>query len=235
MPLFSAFSRPSRGIAPARPAHRRAARLAAAALLSAGLAAPAAAQVQLQIPDQPAPQGQAPQGQAPQGQAPTIQAPAGQGPATAPGPEAEPQRFGDWVRRCTANPPKDASPPKQGEQVACFITQHLVDQNSQRPLLKITIGFFRPNRQPMAVIALPLGVPLAAGVQVGVDGKGVAAAPFQFCRVDGCQAYLPLSPEVLSAFKAGNQGVIQLHANKNQPINMQFSLSGFTAGYGSIE
>ncbi|WP_193371090.1 invasion associated locus B family protein [Pelagibius marinus] len=206
----------------------------AAALLSAGLAAPvvpAAAQVQLQIPDQPAPQGQAPQGQAPQGQAPQGQAPAGQGPATAP----EPERFGDWVRRCTPNPPKDASPPKEGEQVACFITQQLVDQNSQRPLLKITIGFFRPNRQPMAVIAMPLGVPLAGGVQVGVDGKGIAGAPFQFCRVDGCQAYLPLSAEVLNSFRAGNQGVIQLHANKNQPINMQFSLSGFTAGFGSIE
>jgi invasion protein IalB len=235
MPLLSAFTRPIRGAAPARPAHRHAVRLLAAALLSAGLAAPAAAQVQLQIPDQPAPQGQAPQGQAPQGQAPTIQeAPAGQGPATAPNP-SEPQRFGDWVRRCTATPPKEAAPPKEGEQEVCFITQHLIDQNNQRPVLKITIGFFRPNRQPLAVIAMPLGVPLAGGIQVGVDGKRVAGVPFQFCREDGCQAYLPLSEEVLSAFKAGNQGVMQLHANKDQPLNVAFSLSGFTAGYGSIE
>lgn len=223
---------PVRGAAPARPAARRPqARLTTAlagpafllAALLAALPGPALGQTQ-----QPAPQGEVQTFQAPsQAPAEPVQA--------APSTVTPPQRFGDWTRRCTANPPKEASPPKQGEQEVCFITQQLVDQNNQRPVLKITIGFFRPNRQPLAVIAMPLGVPLAGGVQVGVDGQRVAGVPFQVCREDGCQAYLPLSEEVLSAFKAGNQGVMQLHANQDQPLNMGFSLSGFTAGYGSIE
>lgn len=191
----------------------------AAALLAA--AVPANAQTTTQQ--------QAPQQQAPEGQAPAIQAPAGQGPAT---PAAQ---HGDWVQRCTPNPPPEASPPKQGEEQVCFLTQQLVDQNNQRPVLKITIGFFQPGRRPGAVIAMPLGVPLADGIQIGVDGKGVAGVPFQVCRRDGCQAFLPLSEEVLGAFKAGAEGVVQLRAGESDPINLPFSLSGFTAGYGSIQ
>lgn len=191
--------------------------LLSGALFSLGTGLPAQAQTQTQ-----------------QDEVQTFQAPAGEGQAT-PDAVSPPERFGDWMRRCTVDPPKDAAPPKAGEQEVCFLTQQLVDQENQRPVMKITIGFFQSERRPMAVIALPLGVPLAAGVQVGVDGKGIAGVPFQFCRRDGCQAYLPLSAEVLGAFKAGSQGIIQLHANEDQPINLDFSLSGFTAGYGSIE
>jgi len=239
MPLFSAFTRPIRGAAPARPVHRRTARLVAAALLSAGLAAPAAAQVQLQIPDQPAPQGQAPQGQAPQGQAPQgqapiIQAPAGQGPATAPNP-SQPQRFGDWVRRCTANPPPEASPPPPGKQEVCFLVQSVVLQNAQKPVLTITIGFFGPEHQSLAIVDTQLRVPLAHGIRVGVDGKEVGDTPFEFCHPQGCRAFLPLSEQIVTAFKAGAQGAVQMRSSGGDPVNLPVSLKGFTAGYSSLE
>lgn len=220
-----------------RPAAWLAAMLLTGALLALGSALPARAQTEQPqdgIQTFQAPTGQAPTGQEPSGQEPAGQAPAGQGPAEA-GTVSPPERFGDWVRRCTDDPPNDAAPPKQGQQEVCFITQQLVDQDNQRPVMKVTVGFFKPDRRPMAVIALPLGVPLAGGVQVGVDGKGVAGVPFQFCRPDGCQAYLPLSDEVLGAFKAGQQAVVQLRRSQDQTIDLAVSLSGFTAGYGSIE
>lgn len=216
----------------ARPAAWLATVLLTGALLALGSALPVRAQTEQ--PQDGIQTFQAPTGQAPSSQEPAGQAPAGQGPAEA-GSVSPPERFGDWVRRCTNDPPSDAAPPKQGQQEVCFITQQLVDQDNQRPVMKVTVGFFKPDRRPMAVIALPLGVPLAGGVQIGVDGKGVAGVPFQFCRPDGCQAYLPLSGEVLSAFKGGQEAIVQLRRSQDQTIDLAVSLSGFTAGYGSIE
>ncbi|MEO3429470.1 invasion associated locus B family protein [Pelagibius sp. CAU 1746] len=204
-----------------------------------GLAGPAAAQVQLQIPDQPAPQGQAPQGQAPQGQAPqgqapALQAPAGSGPAV-PSAASQPQRFGDWVRRCTADPPPEASPPPAGKQEVCFLVQQVVVQNAQKPVLSITIGFFGPEHQSLAIIDTQLRVPLAHGIRVGVDGKEVGGTPFEFCHQQGCRAFLPLSAEIVSAFKAGNSGAVQMRSSGGEPVNLPISLKGFTAGFGSLE
>ncbi len=211
MPLHTAFKRLIPGAAHHGRGRGKVRRLPAA-LLTAGPGAASAAQAEAQ--QQPAPQGQAPSGQA-TGAPPTM--------------------FGDWVQRCTPTPPEEASPPREGEQEVCFITQQLVNQNNQRPVLKITVGFFKPGRRPGAVIAMPLGVPLAGGVQIGVDEKGIAAVPFQVCRRDGCQAFLPLTEQVLAAFKAGNQGIVQLKPGQGDPLNLPFSLSGFTAGFGSLQ
>lgn len=195
---------------------RTGARLAAAAalglaLLVASLPPPAAAQSQTQPAPQPAPQA-SPQGQATQAKV-----------------------FGDWVQRCTPNPPPGASPPRDGELEACFIAHQYVDPGSRRPLLKITIGFFEPGRRPGAVIAMPLGVPLASGIRLSVDGKEVAALPFQVCRRDGCQAFLPLSDEVVAAFKAGTKAHARVASSQGEGLDLPFSLKGFTAGYGSIQ
>ncbi|GAB4240289.1 MAG: hypothetical protein Tsb0032_43880 [Kiloniellaceae bacterium] len=209
MLLLTDFERPSRRAA----SRRLSAALLAAALLAGAAQAPSGAQAQTQ-----------PQPQAPQGQAPANQAPAG-----------STTKFGDWTQRCTPNPPPPASPPAAGQDTACFITQQLINQSNQQLVLKITVGFFEPGRQPGAVLAMPLGVPLADGVQIGVDGKGIVGVPFQFCRQDGCQAYLRMSDEVVKAFKAGNQGAVQLASGSNNPLTMPFSLSGFTAGYDSLK
>ena len=79
-------------------------------------------------------------------------------------------------------------------------------------------------------------VPLANGVHITVDGKPVAAVPFQVCqRREGCIAYIPLNNEIVSAFKAGNQAVATMKSGVGEALNLPISLSGFTAGFGSIQ
>lgn len=173
-------------------------------------AAPAGAQTQTQ------PQVQ------PQGQAPAAQPPAE-------------QAFGDWVQRCTPEPPPGASPPPAGKQNVCFLVQQVMDQNSQRPLLKVTIGFFGEERQPGAVIAMPLGVPLARGLHISVDGSELGTIPFQVCRRDGCQAYFQLEETSVAAFKAGTQAQARVESTQGEGFNLPISLKGFTAGYGAIQ
>ena len=190
-------------------------RVLAAAAVAGLLALPAATQAQTQQPVQP---------QAPQGQPP---APAD--------PETTGQVFGDWVERCTPTPPPGASPPAPGEQNVCFIMQQVMDQNTQRPLLKITIGFFGEPRQAGAVIAMPLGVPLARGLEISVDGKEIRTVPFQICRRDGCQAYMLMDEAAVGAFKAGGQAQARVASTENESIDLPISLKGFTAGFGAIQ
>ena len=190
------------------------------AVLQAFAASPAPAQTTIQPqPVQPQPIQPAPQGQPP----------ATQSPATAG------QRFGDWVQRCTPNPPPQASPPAAGQQTVCFIMQQVMDNNTQRPMLKITIGFFGPQRQPGAVIAMPLGVPLARGMHLSVDGTEIDRVPFQVCRRDGCTAFIPLDDKALGAFRAGAQAVASVDSGQGESLNLPISLNGFTAGYGSLQ
>lgn len=186
---------------------------ALAAVLAGGLAtAPQGVRAQVQIQPQPQPQDQAP----------AVQPPAD-------------KVFGDWVQRYTSEPPPGASPPPAGKQNVCFLVQQVTDQNTQRPLLKVTVGFFGEERQPGAVIAMPLGVPLAHGIQISVDGSELDTVPFQVCRRDGCQAYIILQESSVAAFKAGSQAQARVESTQGEGFNLPISLKGFTAGYGAIQ
>ena len=193
--------------APKAPLLAAALAVAVAGALAAG---PAAAQTQTQ------PQVQ------PQGQAPAVQPPTD-------------QVFGDWIQRCTPEPPPGASPPPAGQQNVCFLVQQVMDQNTQRPLLKVTIGFFGEERQAGAVIAMPLGVPLAHGLHISVDGSELGTIPFQVCRRDGCQAYFKLEDTSVAAFKSGTQAQARVESTQGEGFNLPISLKGFTAGYGSLQ
>jgi invasion protein IalB len=228
MPLFIDFVRLTRDAV-----HRKRAggpsSVVLAALVAGGLAAahlPAPAVAQIQIPSAQGDPIQAPpaQGQQTQGQQPVPQAPAA--------PPGTP--FGAWTQRCTPNPPPGSSPPAAGQQEVCFLVQQVADPQTQRPVMKVTIGHFEPGRQVGAVIVMPLGVPLARGLQIGVDGKNLGSVPFEVCRRDGCQAFLPMNADVVSAFKAGSQATVVVQSSQGAALNLALSLRGFTAGFNSL-
>lgn len=225
---------------PRQPAGRRRHTLflaaALAALLPAGLAsfAPGSALAQTQQPAPP-PLPQQPI-QVQPGQQQPGQQPAPQGQAQPGAPAAPPpgETHGDWVARCTANPPPGASPPPAGKQEACFLIQELVDQETRRPLLKITVGFFGEERQAAAVIATPLGVQLGHGILISVDGKEIDRVPFQICEPNGCQAVLRMTDAAVAAFKAGNQAEARVEV-RGRARGLPISLRGFTAGFTAIQ
>lgn len=233
-----------------RPSGRRGRILALAAVLAVAAGAPlftplftgagARAQTQQPLPpelQQPLPvqPGQVPgqqQQQQPVPPQPQQQQPA---PQAQPGADADAdQRHGDWQERCTPEPPPGASPPPPGKDVACFLIQTVSDLDTRRPLLKITIGFFGPERRVAAVIAIPLGVQLMRGLEVSVDGKTIDTVPFQVCEPSGCQAVLPMDPPVVDAFKAGNQAEARVEV-RGREHGLPISLKGFTAGFNAIQ
>lgn len=188
--------------------------------------------LQQPLPVQP---GQPPVQQPPAQQPPAQQQPTQQQ-APQPGAGADAgQRHGDWIQRCTPNPPPGASPPAPGEQTACFLVQTASDQNTRRPLLKITVGFFGAQRQAGAVVAMPLGVPLARGLRISVDGKEIDTVPFQVCEAEGCQAFVPMEDAMVAAFKAGTTAHASVESSQGQDFSVPISLKGFTAGFTAIQ
>jgi len=234
---------------PRQPAGRRRHRFnlaaALAALVAAAGLAPLAAGSALAQPQQPArpPLPQQPtqvqpgQQQDPQqpGQRP-VQQPLPQSQAQPADPAAPPsgEKHGDWVVRCTPNPPPGASPPPAGKQQVCFLIQELVDQDSGRPLMKITVGFFGQGRQVAAVIATPLGVQLRPGILVSVDGKEIDRVGYQVCEPGGCQAVLPMNDAAIAAFKADAKAEARIEV-RGQERGLPVSLRGFTAGFAAIQ
>jgi len=213
MPLRTAFTRLLRGNLQDGASRSWVGRGVSATVIAAAVAA-------IALPGPSAAQNPQP---VPQVQAPPLQATIG-------------QTFGAWQQRCTpGQPPGTAAQPGTESQEACFIAQDFIDPGSRRPVLKVTIGYFGPNRQTGAIIAFPLGVPLARGVQISVDGRPLSPIPFQVCRTNGCQAFLLFNDELIAAFKAGNQAVVRLQSAQNEVLDLPLSLNGFTAGFASIK
>lgn len=141
------------------------------------------------------------------------------------------ESFGSWRLICAV--PTD--PAVQAQPQSCFISQRFLDPTSQRPVLIVTIGYFRPGAPLAALIAMPLGIPLSKGVEINVDGRPVMTVPFDICRRDGCQVFVEMNDALVSAFRAGNQAAAIVRSNRGNALNLPFSLQGFTAGYERVK
>src|SRR3546814_15418094 len=101
-----------------------------------------------------------------------------------------------------------------------------MEEDSRRPLLKRTVGFFGAERQLRAIIAMPLGVPLATGIQISVDGQAIGTVPFDICRRDGCLADLLLTDSAVNAFKHVSKAQASVTSTPGDGTNMPISMPG---------
>lgn len=147
-------------------------------------------------------------------------------PAQPPGPP--PQVFGDWFLPCEPAPQEGSGP-------RCVLLQNVINQENQQPLMQVAVGFYGRDRQRVVVIKLPLGVTLPPGIQMRIDESPAAAVPFQICRPDGCQAFIPLDEKLLAAMKAGIGGTVSFRDAGNRPVQLPVSLKGFTAGFAEVK
>ncbi len=135
-------------------------------------------------------------------------------------------KFKDWTVHCEK--PDDATP----EQ--CVIFQTLVNNDTQKPVLQLTVGYLGPEKEPVALFQVPLGVALRPGVDVKVDSKDLVRIPFERCDPGGCMAGLALSSQLISALKGGSKGQVIVHDASGRQVPLEVSLSGFTAGFDAL-
>ena len=135
--------------------------------------------------------------------------------------------IGDWRLKCLTDP--------NTQNEACVLLQDIVAESDNKPVMQVAIGFWGPERRRGALITLPLGVILPPGIELSVDGGVVGQVPFFACPPNGCQVHAVLDDNLLNRFKKGNKGLVKFQTRDGQTIPVEFSLSGFTAGFGKIK
>jgi invasion protein IalB len=136
------------------------------------------------------------------------------------------QAFGDWEIRCsTANPDQ------------CVLYQLLKDA-AGTPIVEVTMIKLPQGSQALAGVTAvtPLGTVLSAGLNIQIDENPGRQYPFGWCTPNGCFARFGLAADAIAMLKGGAKGQVAIFAisKPEQPVLMNLSLNGFTAGFDAL-
>lgn len=134
---------------------------------------------------------------------------------------AETQRFQDWEVSCSAEGGQ--------QQGGCIMRQMINNPDSNDPLMSAVVAYSPQAQASVLAFMLPLGVNLAPGMQLQVDGNEPVGFPYQFCMEQGCRADLPLESSLLQQLRSGNSATVSAIAPDGQRLDLDLSLMGFTS------
>ena len=140
-------------------------------------------------------------------------------------PEVRETRHNDWTEVCISD---------QGATRCEAIQLLSVNQGDQsQPILRVTVS--KVNEQPFIEFALPLGMDLRSGMVVQVDQGEELRFGYSTCVPQGCAGVLQLTPELMTALKAGSQARLGFRPFGSEQVQvLEISLSGFTAASQGI-
>ena len=167
-----------------------------------------------QTPRPPAPQA-APAAEAPAAAAAQPVAPTADSrtPATT--------KFSDWNMECF-------EPAAEG--LACQATHRVIAGEGAQVVMVFSVAS-AGNDAANVQIALPLGISLQAGIQLVVGTGYQANIPLSRCTPQGCLVEGKASAELLAALRRERAGTVLVRNEKGEPIELPFSLIGFTDAY----
>lgn len=193
-------------------------------------------------PDAPSAEVPAPDAASPAEAAPTLEpaptpgtpAPAAEAPAAAPDapaaeapaqPEIDVTEHGDWDVGCLAG------------TESCEMQQVALDASGNPVVLVRVIKLPEAEEaEALAIVNTPLGTLLPSGLGFQIDGGEASALPFEWCVQEGCIVRLGLREPDVTALKRGSAVRLRVAsiADPDQPVELNLSLSGFTAAYDSL-
>ncbi len=135
---------------------------------------------------------------------------------------------GDWEVSCIKT--------ETGED-PCAMVQILNGQQGE-PIAEITVGKLPEGGAAVAWanVIVPLETLLQAQLAVSIDGAPRKLYNYHHCVPIGCVAQLGLTQGDIDAMKGGSKAVLSLVPARlpDQILNMDMSLSGFTAGFDGL-
>lgn len=137
----------------------------------------------------------------------------------------EGQRFKDWTVGCDKV--------EDSDKTRCFIYQTVVNNENDKPVLQMAIGYLPDNNKPAAILTVPLGVALPPGMGLRIDGGELLKFEYERCVPKGCIAGLPLTNELIAQFKRGSKAQVLIHDGR-QAVPLPISLQGFTKGFNAL-
>ena len=137
--------------------------------------------------------------------------------------------IGDWEMRCIKAP--------EGEDDPCQMYQ-LLDDGSGSPVAEVSMFKLPEGGKAVAaaIVVVPLETSLQAQLNIAVDGANARRYPYSFCNQIGCYARIGFTQPEVTAFQRGNVATLTIVPvlAQNQKINLEMSLTGFTAAYKEV-
>lgn len=135
---------------------------------------------------------------------------------------------GDWEQKCIKT--ADGKDP-------CQIYQLLKDAEGNS-VAEVSM-FALPAGQEAAAgatIIVPLETLLTAQLTIKVDSGAAKRYPFTWCSPIGCVARVGFTAAEVAGFKKGNKATLTIVpvVAPDQKVDLDMSLSGFTAGYDAV-
>ncbi|MEA2117300.1 invasion associated locus B family protein [Halovibrio sp. HP20-50] len=142
-----------------------------------------------------------------------------QQPGAASGDGVTTESFQDWEVRCQRN----AEGP-----TPCAMVQMITQPDSNQPLMQVIFDYPPQIDGPVMSFFVPLGVRLAAGLQLRVDNGEPIQFPYQVCLEQGCRADTPIGPSMLQQLRVGNTATLSMIGPRGNQMDLNISLIGFT-------
>lgn len=137
-------------------------------------------------------------------------------------------KHGDWEQRCVKK--EDGSDP-------CQLYQLLKD-GSGNAVAEISMFALPAGGEAAAgaTIIAPLETLLTEALRIQVDGSQGKVYPFTWCDENGCVARVGFTAAEVEGFKKGSKATLTIvpAVAPDQKVNLNISLSGFTAGYDAV-
>ncbi|MBC9245769.1 invasion associated locus B family protein [Paracoccus sp. 11-3] len=136
---------------------------------------------------------------------------------------------GEWTTRCIRT--------DQGKD-PCELYQLMKDGQGNSVAEMTLIPLKNGEIAAGATLIAPLETDLIQGLGLGIDNAQPRAYPFSFCAPVGCISRMGFTAAELSALKRGNTAKVSLRpfgATSEEPIQLQLSLSGFTAAFDELQ
>ena len=133
--------------------------------------------------------------------------------------QAAPQN--EWFKVCT----------KQADNDICNVQNVRTAQTGQLLTAVNLIQITGKQNRALFQVAVPTGRVIPAGVGMQIDDGETQRIPYSICLPDRCIAEVPLTEQLVAAFKAGGAMTLTTVNFQNQPNPIEVTLSGFTAAF----
>ncbi len=135
------------------------------------------------------------------------------------------EAFGDWEVRCSA------------DKTNCFMYV-LARDTSLSPVAEISIVALPQGGDATAgvTVVTPLGTLLTEGLVLQIDSGRARQYDFGWCTRAGCFSRFGFTADELASMKQGANAKMRIVSVSapDQPVLLDISLSGFTAGFNAL-
>ncbi len=138
-------------------------------------------------------------------------------------------KIGAWTKKCFQQNSE------AGVVERCNLIQEVVNDNGAR-IAGLAIGKMGAKSELIALLTLPLGVFLPAGVELQFDKAPPVKVQYLSCVASGCTAVVNVDKAMLEKFKKHfKAGVTVTAGDMSKKVTITFDLAGFTKGFPEIQ